>query len=420
MKTKIFSLAVLTLTVLMTACSNDEDWTEYPSTSNPSVVNSSKTVLIYMAGRNTLTNAAYADLKEIKEGSKRIGANDCLLVFMRRYNKKDEQPWLARIKNGVVTDSLSLSDMGVTSSDGLNRASDPAVMEGVMRYAYSHYPAMGNNYGLVLWGHGSGWLVMDEVKRPMSRAYGVDNGKNSASSDGLWINIPVMADILKSLPHLKFIMCDCCNMMCLENLYELRSVADYIIGSPAEMPGQGAPYDQIVPDFFSDGNFYSRIIDKYYQSVNGQLPLTAVKTSEMEPLAKATRQAMQAVTASGAFAAGTYPDMKGLIHYYYTSTELTFNRGYNIFYDAGDFFLTYAPQEVYQQWKQALDRAVVDHRIATCWRTYMSWDIMYNDFKVTEEKMHGVSMFVPQNPAIGNYARFNENVRQLEWTQAIM
>ena len=54
-----------------------------------------------------------------------------------------------------------------------------------------------------------------------------------------------------SMPHLKFIMADCCNFMCLENLYELRDVCDYIIGSPAEIPAQGAPYYDIVPSLTS-------------------------------------------------------------------------------------------------------------------------------------------------------------------------
>ena len=56
---------------------------------------------------------------------------------------------------------------------------------------------------------------------------------------------------------------NCCNFMCLEVLYELRNVTDYIIGSPAEIPDQGAPYDEIVPDMFADGRFYTSIIDKY-------------------------------------------------------------------------------------------------------------------------------------------------------------
>ena len=405
----------MTMVVMMTACSNDDDFEPVqpaPKKGESRTVAQAKTVLVYMAGRNNLSGIVNKDLNEMKLGSKYLGSNDNLLVFVRR-DKTEKMPWLARIKNGVVTDSVSLSDMGITSSDGENRASDPVVMEGVMHYAFSHYPAMDGNYGLVLWGHGSGWLMKDEVKRANSRAFGVDKGEDGRA---LWMNIPTMANILKGMPHLKFIMCDCCNMMCLENLYELRNVCDYIIGSPAEIPDDGAPYDQIVPDMFADGRFYTSIIDKYYKSVNGYLPLTAVQSSQMEQLAQATHQAMQAVQSN---LNGDYADMTGLIHYYHTDDDSDFHPEFNIFYDAGDFFLAHAPQDAYQQWKQVLDLAVVEHRNAARWNTDKVWFMKYSDFTVTDAKMHGVSMFVKQNPAKGNYARYNEDIKKMAWWNAI-
>lgn len=413
MKQSFFAVVVFGLMVLMTACSEDEIFT---TRGDGSGVANPKTVLIYMAGKNNLSSDLEKDLKEIKEGSRQIGENDNLLVFVRR-EAGTEKPWLARIKSGEVTDSLSLSDMGISSSDGQNRASDPAVMEGVLNYAYSHYPAMNGNYGLVLWGHGSGWLILDEVKPQNSRrAFGVDNGDYNYSHDGRWINITTMANILKRMPHLKFIMGDCCNLMCLENLYELRSTCDYIIGSPAEIPSQGAPYHQIVPDMFADGKFYSNIIEKYYSSVMGNLPLVAVQTSEMDHVAQATRQTLQVIkekTGDG------YADMTGIIHYYHTNTSKDFYPEYNIFYDAGDFIRKYAPEDVYQQWNQALDKAMVERRIATKWSTDKSWSAKYSDFTVTEERFHGVSLFVSQDPSRGNYARYNEDIKQMEWYRSV-
>ena len=375
----------------------------------------SKTVLVYMAGKNDLEIAVTPDLDEMKQGSKQLGANDNLLVFVCRY-QGNETPWLGRIKNGEVVDSLSLSDMGITSSDGENRASDPVVMEGVMRYAFSHYPATGGNYGLVLWGHGSGWLMKDEVTPRRGRAFGVDWGNSQDCRNGRWMNITTLRCILDDMPHLKFIMGDCCNLMCLENLYELRNTCDYIIGSPAEIPGEGAPYDQIVPDMFADGKFYSNIIAKYYQSVGGYLPLTAVQTSEMEHVAQATRVALHAVKETNG---NGYADMTGMIHYYHTESTNKFLPEYSIFYDAGDFFLAYAPQDVYQQWKQVLDKAIVDHRKATKWATDKLWGMKYSDFTATDAKMHGVSMFVAQDPAKGNYAKWNEDIRQTAWYAAV-
>ena len=402
--------------VMMTACSSNDDDIETvqpaPKKGESRMAAQAKTVLVYMAGRNSLAEDVNKDLEEMKQGSKRLGSNDNLLVFVRR-GKTEKMPWMARIKNGVVTDSVSLREMGITSTDGENRASDPVVMEGVMRYAYNHYPAVGGNYGLVLWGHGSGWLMDNEVKRANSRAFGVDRGEDGRA---LWMNIPTMANILRGMPHLKFIMADCCNFMCLEVLYELRNVCDYVIGSPAEIPDMGAPYDEIVPDMFADGRFYANIIDKYYKSMRGYLPLTAVQSSRMEQLAQATRQAMQAVQSN---LNGDYADMTGLIHYYHIDIDNEFHPEYNIFYDAGDFFLTHAPQDAYQQWKQALDQTIVEHRNATRWSTDKPWFMKYSDFTVTDAKMHGVSMFVEQNPTKGNYAKWNEDIKKMAWWNAI-
>ena len=79
---------------------------------------------------------------------------------------------------------------------------------------------------------------------------------------------------------------------------------------------------------------------------------------------------------------------------------------------------TYAPTDVYQQWRQALDKAVVERRMSTQWITYMDWDVKFSDFTVTAEKFHGVSMFVPQDPSKGDYAQFNEDIKFFEWYNA--
>ena len=412
MKKNILSAMVLALMLMTAACSKDDDSIVPVSENTNTPVNATKTVLIYMAGRNDLSSALMDDLREVKEGSKSLQPHDNLIVFVR--NSQEPQPWVARISNGEVTDSVSLSDLGIRSSDGQNRASDPAVMKGVISYAFTHYPATSGHYGLVIEGHGNGWLMKNEVK-PRSRAALIDCGENDSFDEGRWINVPTMASILKGLPHLKFIMTDCCNMMCLENLYELRHVCDYMIGSPAEIPGCGAPYDQIVKDMFSDGQFYTSIIDKYYDSVFGTLPLVAVKTSEMENVAHATRTALQAISQT----MGTsYPDMTGIIHYYHTDDGKDFHPEYNIFYDAGDFMRTFASADVYQQWRQALDRAIVEKRMSTRWITSEPWSRKYADFTVTAEKFHGVSMFIPQDPTKGNYAKYNEDIKFMAWYAA--
>ena len=416
---KMMLMSILTAATMMsfTACSSDDEVlngvNDNLQLNKGQHAAADRTVLVYLAGKNNLSKLLQTNLEQMKVGSKHIG-NNTLLVFVRR-DIQGEKPWLARVSNGELTDSVSLDDMGVGT--GNMQACNPELMEQVMRYAFCHYPA--KEYGLVLGGHSTGWLIDQEPN--ITRAFGVDNGDGYANSSKSkrWINVPTIARVLERVPHLKFIFADCCNFMCLETMYELRNVTDYIIGSPAEVPAEGAPYEQLIPALFERNTFCSSIIDIYYRTQNGELPLSAVKTSAIEQLASATRCALDLVQAKNG---NGYADTQGLIHYGYSGSSIQFHQEYNLFYDAGDFFRSQLPESDYQQWKQALDETVIEKRFAKQWKTCMKWSYIYSDFEMTEEKYHGVSMYVPQDPntEYGKYyAQNNEDVKQLKWYQSV-
>ena len=416
-KTMLMSILTAGTMMSFTACSSEDD-VLMETKGNVSLdinqyATAERTVLVYLAGKNNLSESLQTNLEQMKAGSKRIG-NNTLLAFVRR-DIQGEQPWLARISNGELKDSLSLDDMGISTSN--MQACNPELMEQVLKYAYSHYPA--NEYGLVLGGHSTGWLIEQEPGD--TRAFGVDNGDGYtySSRNKRWINVSTIASVLERVPHLKFIFADCCNFMCLETMYELRNVTDYIIGSPAEIPAEGAPYEQIMPALFEKNTFCSSIIDIYHRTQNGEVPLSVVKTSAMDQLASATRYALDMVQEE---IGNGYADTQGLIHYGYSASSIQFHQEYNLFYDAGDFFRSQLPESDYRQWKQALDEAVVEKRFAKEWRTCMTWRYTYSDFEMTEEKYHGVSMYIPQDPSTeyGKYfARNNEDIKQLKWYQSV-
>lgn len=385
--------------VLLSACCKDDD-ESYPPT---------RTVLIYMSAENTLSYDSESDLQEILEGSQELTDDDNLLVYYDRA-KTDELPWLARIVKGQLRDSVSIADMQISDKD--EYASDPEVFEKVLSYAFSHYPANAG-YGLTLWGHATGWLREDSLAR--SRAYGVDNGSNSTYYDsGYWMNIPTIRQALEKLPHLEFIFADCCNFMCLESIYELSEVTDYIVGSPAEIPDIGAPYDKVVPEMFKRQNAAKGIMAKYAEDEPNYLPLSIANTTEVDALAEATRTVLKAIYSR---LDTEYPNMEGLIHYYneYRGRYLTY---YNIFYDAGDFVKKFATDAEYKEWKQALDRVITDKVFSTCWTTNKSWSSHYSDFEMTEERFHGVSMYVPEDPKYGYHERYNKDLKLFGWYYA--
>ena len=226
-KTMLMSILTVGTMMSFTACSSDDDLlgvNDNLQLNKGQHAAADRTVLVYLAGKNNLSKLLQTNLEQMKVGSKHIG-NNTLLVFVRR-DIQGEKPWLARISNGEVKDSVSLDDMGIATSN--MQACNPQLMEQVMKYAYSHYPA--SDYGLVLGGHSTGWLIDQEPSD--TRAFGVDNGDGYTYStrNRKWINVPTLALVLERVPHLKFIFADCCNFMCLETMYELRHATDYIIG----------------------------------------------------------------------------------------------------------------------------------------------------------------------------------------------
>ena len=65
-----------------------------------------------------------------------------------------------------------------------------------------------------------------------------------------------------------------------------------------------------------------------------------------------------------------------------------------------------------------MDKAVILKRIGYTWDTMKVWRNFYDDFEMTEAKFHGVSMFIPQDPDMGKYAKYNEDIKQFEWYKA--
>ena len=54
-------------------------------------------------------------------------------------------------------------------------------------------------------------------------------------------------------------------MQSVEVAYELRDYTDYCIGSPTEIPGPGASYDELVPAMFFSEDAAVDIAKAYYE-----------------------------------------------------------------------------------------------------------------------------------------------------------
>jgi hypothetical protein len=215
-----------------------------------------------MAGENNLSAYLDTDIKEMMEGSKTLSDRENLIVYVDKASKT-ELPYMARIKDGEITDKYELTADPSTA--------DPKVLELMLSQAKESYPA--KSYGLVLWGHANGWLIMNDSIRyeAASRSYGGDTGNNTSGSSGSqWMNIPSMAKaIVKAMngTQLDYIFADCCNLGgSIEVAYELKDVTKYLIGSPAEIPDNGANYNSIMKGLFSTS-------DSFYQEARNVVAL---------------------------------------------------------------------------------------------------------------------------------------------------
>lgn len=371
-----------------------------------------QTVLAFIAGDNTLDSFVMEDMVEMMRSTRTLTDVDNLLLFV---DTKKDAPYLLKAEKG---DTVRLE----TFSEELH-TSAAETLKMAMQWVMEHYES--SQYGLVLWGHADGWIIKNAARTGPRRSYGqdVDGGLNGS---GTWMDIPDMARALESLPKvegrekpLRFIFADCCCFQCVESAYELRNVADYIIASAAEIPGEGAPYHAVLPALFSQSDtFYKDAVDAYYSQVSYGYhePLAVVKTSEMENLAQATRTVLK--NSMKPLSEG-WPDVDSLI-YYYDHT----------LFDMNDVIMRHASQDNYKEWRRAFDQAVPYSTFAEVWLAnfvpYVDWVAMqhFRDFEVTEQRYGGVSMFVPQNPEAVQYKykslviKQNNTISRMQWYEA--
>lgn len=408
-----YLLPLISTVLLFAACSKSEN-------DEPLDPMAQRTVMVYMSGDNDLSAYAQDDINEMKAAANQIPNRNNLLVFVDRKSGK-EKPFIAKITNNQ---NQPVDTLYKFTSDFY--ASDPEQFTAVLQRMTTLAPA--HEYALVLWGHACGWAVSTDTiaqtrsaSRVPRRAYGLDDYK--------WMNITQMAKALKSLPKMKYIFADCCNMMCAEVAYELRDATEYLIGSPAEIPGNGAPYDKVMPHLFkSDANMYKGIIDAYFDYylqafkssyLNGySVPLSVVDTRYIMDLCAKTRDAIDQTT-GGYPQCPDSPDFSGIAFYW----------GYDapLMYDMRAVINRLAPADVFKQWESSFQQAVPYYRMSMKWMTiYDGSSGSYNlvaAFDTFDDKLpYGcVSMYLPKEGKGYTYGDFqyNKYANNFEWNNVM-
>ncbi len=412
---------LLLAAVLMVSCSSDDPEPE-------PVIPVERTILVYMAAENNLASSSYQfdvqDLQEMREASRHLDDRYRLIVYYDGLGSNP--PYIGRLRNGEMVDSTSMEKA---------LAADPAVLERVLRYTRTTYPAP--SYGLVLWGHATGWLITDEVApSAQRRAYGGVTGTGQASTSdagSYWMNVPDMAKAIANAmgqDSLLFILADCCNFCSVETAYELRSVTDYLIASPAEIPGYGAPYDLIIPDLFSSSSdFYRKAVDHYYDyyydyykahpeyDLSGySVPLTVVRSAALEPLAKATSTLL--ATIPGVLAPEGSLDLSDMTYYGFTN-KYHYN-GTRFNYDMYQTLRQYTDPDDFAQWVPYHQEAVPYSRYSSRWETIFGTLLMdMYHFPKDASQCGLLPMYFPHEQYMGTNPNLNKTIHQYQWASAV-
>ena len=396
MSGKAGTVLLLLLTLLVSCCRGPEV--------KPDVVGKGctarKTLLVYMMAENSLNDYASLDVDEILQAVPSI-PRDCRLFV---YVDDSSFPQLTQYYR------MTSGETGCSRFQPFNTdvcSSDTAALGTVLDFILKDYPT--ETLDLIMWSHGDGWLRGPLNSSPQ-RSIGIDNGKNS-SIDKVTETIEVeeLAALLEALPtKVDRLMFDACFMQCVESAYALRNAAEWIIASPAEIPGDGALYSTLVPDFFnSDGP--EDIMDSYikaYEAEPAGAVLSAVHTGYMQNLADATYAYV--IKYFNSEKKREYTD----VFSYLPGGRYNGSPAYPSYFDMNVVMKKYLTADEYTGWREVFDSAVAYVASSAKWYSAVCGRVIGYDMSVGG----GMSMYMPQH--YSRNEKFNSDFKTTEWYSA--
>ena len=357
-----------------------------------------RTVLVYMAADNNLVSFQKEDIEEMTQGAGDIPRNCRLIIYV-------DDTDLPRILSVEQQEGRRPVCKTLHQYDTEHDSGNSETLHIAMDWVVEHSPS--ESYGLVLWSHGDAWIP---DRAPAQKVVCLD------SNSGSWMEIADIADVLSEFPQLEFILFDACFMQSIEVAYELRHTANYIIGSPAEIPAPGAPYDRIVEAMFSPINSAVNIAEEYYQVYNeGKVTvkgiesesygvcLSVVDCNQLEQLATATQEmiAKYANSQNDAILQGV---QRYFLRNWSTRPE---------YYDMNGYMrCLITDNEDYELWRSTFDKAIPYKKATPHWYSDYTGMEYINDM----ESYSGISCYVPQHSSSHN--NLNKLFQSTSWYHA--
>jgi len=355
-----------------------------------------RTIILYMAGDNTLsfllkTNGESGDFAELLAGAAQLDANKLSQNNILLFADNSDEHFIPTIwRLGKTSDGKAiLEEVKVFDTDVLS--TDPTVIKEVINFATTRYPA--NSYGFVYWSHGDGWQYIG-IDQQNGTLKGDARGKTAISG---------LAEALSSAgKKFDFVMFDACYMLSMEVAYELRNCTKYIVASPTETPGPGAPYDTMLAAMLTDANtpvamgqaffdYYNRCYEGDNNSIptnnswHGGVSIGVVDCEVLELLAKTTAEGLKGVTDV---------DNVALREAIFTYDRRNFvDRHYN--FDMVDLMKTLMKEDTYATWLNVYQHALVAwHTTPKYYSSAQRWFSM--------ETAHGITHYIPKTNDISD------------------
>ncbi len=370
MKHLKYLIASLALLFAVASCDPvSQDPPEYPA--------QQKSVLIYMVANNNLASNATNNLNALMDGY--LPAEDNLLVYLHSTNVN---PSLLRISK--KEDGSAALDT-VYRFPAMNSA-DPASLTSVMKVCQTMFPAQ--EYGLVLWSHGTGWLPKGYYGK--TRSFGQDAG-----------NEMDIIDLAAALPYkVDFIIFDACLMSGIEVAYQLKDSVDYIIASPTEILSNGFPYSSIMEHIFREPMELENVAKDYYDYYNSMsgssrsATISVIKTSELENVAAKAKAIFEKYGSNGNFSSKLIDTTQ--VQKYYSGNK-------HWFYDINGLMQQLAGEDA-KEFTNALNKAVI----------YKAATPEFLGIKINSEKYSGLSTYIPSPRADAELLTY---YKKLRWNQ---
>ena len=245
------------------------------------------TYVMYMMADNELEGTAMRALNEL-EGADWRGQDVSVLALIDRHPGYDASDgnWSGTrlyevtydkdgVNSTIISDRLDCAVLGLGKNEENELDMSSAhVLKAILEYAKEAYKA--EQYGLIIWGHGSGWRGM---------------GKDETSG-GSVMKISRLGSAVKD-KGVSIIGFDTGFAGNEEVMYELKDAGQYGIGTSGASPADGWPYKEVFEKFLGSGkdaeSFCSAAVGAYKERYSGTAgtDITVCKLNKLEAVYEA-------------------------------------------------------------------------------------------------------------------------------------